>query len=131
MRKTKAVKCTKEEAKKDVRERMWEDVFTILFHIWEGNQVGIELDNTWDLDKAWDYFIEWFRYGCISSLLEIWEELMWDDVSTNTQIIKDFLDQLHYQAKRKFWMDEKEESINKFAELFRKSVKRDKEEDED
>lgn len=122
MRKPKAINCSKEEAEKDLKERMWKDEFIITFHIWADYTTGTELYSKWDLDKATDYFIDWFRYGCISSLLWIWQELLGDDFATTAQIIKDFLEQLHYNVKDEFWTTDKEEYINKFAEMFRKSV---------
>lgn len=129
MTKVKSKCCSKEEAKKDLEKRLWDNEFVVTFHIWEDNKVGIELEPRWKEEKAIDCFIDRFRFWCISSLLEIWKELLWDDVKTTAQVIKDFLDQLHYNAKNEFWMDEKEETIDEFKKLFRKSVKEDSDED--
>lgn len=129
MTKVKSKCCSKEEAKKDLEKRFWDNEFVITFHIWEGNKVGIELEPKWNEEKAIDSFIDRFRFWCISSLLSIWEELLWSDIRTKAQVIKDFLDQLHYNAKTEFWMDEKEETIDEFKKMFRKSVEEDSDED--
>ena len=129
MTRVKSKCCSKEEAKKDLEKRLWDNEFVITFHIWEDSKVGIELEPRWEEKKAIDCFIDRFRFGCISSLLEIWKELLWEDVRTTAQIIKDFLDQLHYNAKTEFWVDEKEETIDEFKKMFRKSVKGDSDED--
>lgn len=129
MTKVKSQCCSKEEAKKDLEKRLWDNEFVITFHIWEGNKVGIELEHRWEEEKAIDSFVDRFRFWCISSLLSIWEELLWDDIKTKAQVIKDFLDQLHYNAKNEFWLDEKEETIDEFKKMFRKSVEEDSDED--
>lgn len=125
MTKVKSKCCSKEEAKKDIKKRLWENEFTITLHIWEDSKIGIELDSKWDEEKATDYFVDRFRFGCISSLLHIWKELLGDDIKTTAQIIKDFLDQLHYRAKDEFGITDKEEAVNRFRELYEKSIKTD------
>lgn len=55
----------------------------------------------------------------------IWKELLGDDIKTTAQIIKDFLNQLHYRAKDEFGITDKEEAVNKFRELYEKSIKTD------
>lgn len=129
MTKAKSKCCSKEEAKKDLEKRFLDNEFVITFHIWEGNKLGIELEPKWNEEKAIDCFIDRFRFWCISSLLSIWEELLWSDIRTKAQVIKDFLNQLHYNAKAEFWMDEKEETIDEFKKMFRKSVEEDSDED--
>lgn len=123
MTKVKTKCCTKEDAAKDIKKRLWEDEFIITLHIWEDNKIWIELDSKWDEGKATDYFVDRFRYGCISSLLYIWQELLWDDIKVSAQIVKDFLDQLRYWAKDEFGISEKDEAVNRFRALFEKSVK--------
>lgn len=123
MTKVKTKCCTKEDAAKDIKERLWENEFTINIHIGEDNKIGIELDYQWEENKATDYFVEWFRFGCISTLLSIGKELLGDDIKTTAQMIKDLLDQLHYWTKDEFGITKKEEVVNKFRELYEKSVK--------
>lgn len=129
MTKVKSQCCSKEDATKDIKKKLWENEFTITLHIGEDSKIGIELECKWDEDKATDYFVEWFRFGSISTLLSIGKELLGDDVRTIAQVIKDLLDQLHYWTKDEFGITDKEEAINKFKELYEKSIKEDSNED--
>lgn len=44
MTKVKSKCCSKEDATKDIKKRLWENEFTITLHIGEDSKIGIELE---------------------------------------------------------------------------------------
>lgn len=85
---------TDKEEIKWLKKNLNNEEAIVTFRIWKDKTVGIEMDQHWDLDVTADYFVDWFKYGCIYSLFELGCSLCWDDDLSKVGIIKDFLEQL-------------------------------------
>lgn len=108
--------CTKGEAVEDLKEKIWEDEAIVTFHLWKDNTVWIEMEQHWDPDLTADFFVDWFRHWCISSLFELGKSLLtWgdNDMQLKYHFIEDFLNQLKIVTEKEFWkLDVKKETSN-------------------